>query len=112
VRDKNNANAEILQRADLAKQAFGFARRERCRGFVEDQNSGVAHQPAQDLHHLLIRDFQSAGSGIEIKLTLQLLEFLRQPLFPISFARQTKQDVFPHRQVGEKQRLLWHQINA
>jgi hypothetical protein len=112
VRDKDNPDAERLQGADLAKQPLGFARREGGRGFVEDQDPGVAHQPAQDLHHLLIRHFQGAGGGVEVKLALQLLELLRQPLFQIAFARQAEQDVFPHRQVGEQQRLLRHQINA
>ena len=43
VRDKHDPDAERLQRADLAEQAFGFARREGGGRFVEDQDPGVAH---------------------------------------------------------------------
>ena len=43
---------------------------------------------------------------------MQLLKLLLQPFFPIAFARQAEQDVFPHRKVGEQQRLLRHQVNA
>ncbi len=101
MRDKNNPDAKILQGADLAKQPFGFTGRQRGRGFIKDQNSGVAHQPAQDLHHLLVRHLEGAGGSVEVKLALQLPEFFRQAFFPIALSRQTKQDVFPHRQVGK-----------
>ncbi len=66
MRNKDDADAQILQGADLAKQAFGFTGREGRRGFVEDQDRRVTHQTAQDLHHLLIRHFQRAGGGVEI----------------------------------------------
>ena len=112
MRDKDNPDAECLQGADLAEQPLGFAGREGGRGFVEDQDPRVAHQTAQDLHHLLVRHLQGAGGGVEVKQALELLELLRQPFFQIAFARQAEQDVFPHRQVGEQQRLLRHQINA
>ena len=43
---------------------------------------------------------------------MQLLELIGQARFQIPFTGQAKEDVFPHRQVGEQQRLLRYQINA
>ncbi len=110
--DKDNADPQILQGADLTEQALGFAGGERGRGLVEDQERRLAHQPAQDLHHLLIRHFKSTGCGVEIELALELAELVGKAVIQVFTARQAKKNVLPHREVGKQHRLLGHQIDA
>jgi hypothetical protein len=45
MRDKNNADAQLLQGADLAKQPIGFAGRKRGGGFIEDQDLASRIRP-------------------------------------------------------------------
>ncbi len=71
MRDKHDTDAEILQSADLTKQPIrlpGLTRR----WVHQDQDLRIAHQTAQDLHHLLIRHFQRPGHRLQIELTVQL----------------------------------------
>jgi hypothetical protein len=50
---------------------------------------------------LLVGDFQGAGRRLEIQLAVKLLKLLLQAGLVIHPLRQTKKNIFPHRQIGE-----------
>ena len=71
MRDKNNTHASSKQLPQANKQTFGFGGSKRGGRFIEDQNSRIAHQPAEDFHHLAIGDIQRSCQTMQIKLAAQ-----------------------------------------
>ena len=113
VGDVDHADALALEVLHHLEERLHLAEGEGAGGLVQDQKPRLAHQAAQNFHQLLLRDGQGAGLALQVEGEAQLLHVLLQALFELRFVFvEAHQHVFKHRHVGEKHRLLRHQIDT
>ena len=113
VSDVDHADALALEILHHLKERLHLAEGEGAGGLVQNQQPRLAHQAAQNLHQLLLRDGQGAGLALEIEGEAQLLHVLLQALAQLRLVLvEAHEHVFEHRHVGEEHRLLRHQIDT
>ena len=111
--DVDHADALALEILHHAEQGLHLAKGEGAGGLVQDENLGLAHHSAQDLHKLLLGDGERICLALEVELEAQFLHVLCQTFFQFLGAlMEAHEDVLLHRHVGEEHRLLRHHIDA
>lgn len=107
MRDIDESNALLLQILNRLKQCLHFVKGQGAGRFVQNQNLRIAHQTAQKLNELLLRDGQRACLALKVEVKAQLLHADIQTLFQLAFILiEAHQDVFQNRHVREEHRLL------